>query len=125
MARPKKPTSQLKLVGAFDKNPNRKRESEPVCTEPVEMPDHLSDDAQTAWAFLTACAVPGVLTKMDSSYLALASEALGRVWYGEKSSIAEMHRVGLMLGKMGMTPSDRSQVVVPKDTGGGGQRRTR
>ena len=114
MARPRKPTAHLELVGAFERNPNRTRDEEPQSDEPVKMPHDLSDAGRHAWEFLCECAVPGVLTKMDSSYLALASEALGAVWSNEKATIADMHKVGMMLGKMGMTPSDRSNVVVAK-----------
>ena len=124
MARPKKPTAQLKLVGAFDKNPQRKRDSEPVCTEDAEIPhEGISDKEQAAWDFLIGSAVPGVLTKMDSAYLLLCARCLADVWDGEVN-VTESHKVGMMLGKLGMTPSDRSQVVVPKDPGGG-HRRTR
>ena len=114
MARPRKPTAHLELVGAFEKNPQRSRDAEPQCDEPVKKPPGLSKNAVKAWEFLCECAVPGVLTKMDSSYLALASEALGNVWANKDATIADMHKVGMMLGKMGMTPSDRSNVVVAK-----------
>jgi hypothetical protein len=114
MARPRKPTAHLELVGAFKKNPQRTRDSEPVCEEDVlQPPVGLSDDALEAWHFLVDCAVPGVLTKMDSAYLALTARALAATWKGEVD-VASMHKVGTMLGKMGMTPSERSRVVVPK-----------
>ena len=75
--------------------------------------------------FLIGSAVPGVLTTMDSAYLLLCARCLSEVWAGEVN-ITNSHRVGLMLGKLGMTPSDRSQVVVPKGPDGdGGQRSTR
>ena len=143
MARPRKPTAQLKLVGAFEKDPQRKRDSEPVCTEPVgPAPARLTEYQVEAWNYLVDSAVDGVLTRMDRAYLELVSIALSNVWYwnevmatenkdGETVAarpmvISTLQTVGFMLGKLGMTPSDRSQVVVPKDPGGGGgQRRTR
>lgn len=114
MGRPKKPTSQLEIVGAFKKNPDRRRDSEPVCNDPVIMLPELSDDGQKAWAFLESTAVPGVLTAMDSAYLALVAESLADVWYGDSKTITDRAKVGAMLGKLGMTPSDRSNVIVPK-----------
>ena len=115
MARPKKPTAHLELVGAFKKDPQRKRESEPVCDEPPVIPDDtLTEDGRRAWDFLVETAVPGVLTGMDSAYLALCANALGKVWADKDCTITDMKNAGLMLGKLGMTPSDRSNVVVPK-----------
>lgn len=114
MGRPRKPTAHLELVGAFAKNPQRTRDSEPVCDEDVVMPPaDLSEDALEAWNFLVSCSVPGVLTKMDSSYLALCARALSVTWKGE-IDVAALHKVGTMLGKLGMTPSERSKVVVAR-----------
>lgn len=115
MARPRKPTAHLELVGAFKKDPQRARDSEPVCNEPPLVPDDtLTDDGRRAWDFLVKTAVPGVLTEMDSAYLALTANALGRIWADPASTITDMKTVGIMLGKLGMTPSDRSNVAVPK-----------
>ena len=114
MARPRKPTSHLELVGAFKKNPNRQRNSEPVCEESIMKPPiKLDGDALEAWDFLVECAVPGVLTKMDSTYLVLVAKAVAKAWKGD-SKIDEMYKAGNMLGKLGMTPSDRSKVIVPR-----------
>ena len=114
MARPKKPTAHLELVGAFKKNPNRARDTEPVCNAPVIIPPQLSENGKKAWDFIVGNAVPGVLTAMDSAYLGLCAESLAHCWWGEKVTITDRRTVGAMLGKMGMTPSERSGVVVPK-----------
>lgn len=130
MGRPRKPTAQLELVGAFKKNPQRARESEPVCGEEVgEAPDRLSKTQQEAWDYIVHSCVPGVLTKMDRVYLELCSIALAYVWgwnaarQGRESEFeakdialnsVSLKDVGAMLGKLGMTPSERSKVVVPK-----------
>jgi len=114
MSRPRKPTSHLELVGAFDKNPQRRREGEPVSDESAIAPDVLSDDAKKVWAFLIDTAVPGVLQKQDSAFLALACEAVARVWYGTDVSMTEIKDAGGMLVRLGLTPTERSKVVVPK-----------
>ena len=114
MSRPRKPTANLELVGAFKRNPNRKREGEPVSDESATAPKTLSENGRKAWDFMVETAVPGVLQKMDSAYLALTAEALGECWYGEKPSIPDLQRVGNMLVRLGMTPTERSKVVVAK-----------
>ena len=114
MAQPKKMTAHLELVGAFKKNPNRKRLSEPQCKEPIgKAPDWFSDDEVFAWDFLVDNAVAGVLTAMDRAYFVLVTRALASVWK-DKVCISNMHKVGTMLGKMGMTPTERSGVVMPQ-----------
>ena len=114
MARPRKPTAQLELVGAFKKNPQRSRGNEPVSNEDVLLPPFpLDDDAMEAWEFLVAHSAPGVLTGMDSAFLAITARCLGAVWKGDVN-VTDSAKVGAMLGKLGMTPSERSRVVVPK-----------
>ena len=114
MARPRKPTSQLELVGAFKKNPQRSRNSEPECDEAViQPPFELDADALVAWNFMVDCAVPGILTRIDSAYLALVAKAVAKAWQPD-AKIDEMYKAGNMLGKLGMTPSDRSKVIVPR-----------
>ena len=113
--RPRKPTANLELVGAFKKNPNRKREGEPVSDESAVPHENLSENGRKAFTFLVDTAVPGVLQKMDSAYLALTAEALGAIWYGgDTPSITELQKAGTMLVRLGMTPTERSRVIVSK-----------
>lgn len=115
MSRPRKPTAHLELVGAFKKDPQRRREGEPVSDESAIPHLKLTENGRLAFDFLVETAVPGVLQKMDSAYLALTAEALGRVWYGGESvTMADLQRAGQMLVRLGMTPTERSKVVVAK-----------
>ena len=132
MGKPRKPTEHLKLIGAFDKDPQRERKDEPVCTESIgPVPDRLTGTEIEAWNYLVGSVekVPGVLTRMDRAYLQLCAKGLAAVWdYDDEKPISQhmLKSTGDMLSKLGMTPVDRSRVVVPKDPGGnGGQRRTR
>ena len=114
MARPRKPTAQLELVGAFKHNPDRTRDAEPQCDEDALLPhERITDAEREAWDFLVATAVPGVLTAMDSASLLLCARCLSAVWDGEVN-ITDSLKVNTMLGKLGMTPSERSRVVVPR-----------
>ena len=57
MARPRKPTKYLKLVGAFKKNPKRlkEREGEPEVTAPLgDPPDRLDEAEKARWHELAA-----------------------------------------------------------------------
>jgi hypothetical protein len=115
MARPRKPTAYLRLAGSFDAHPERRRPDEPQCDNPPQPHDTLSENGRRAWDFLCETAVEGVLTRMDSSYLALVAEALSEIWYSdEPPTIETLYKTGNMLGRLGMTPSDRSRIVVPR-----------
>jgi hypothetical protein len=114
MGAPRKPTAQLELVGAFKKNPQRRREYEPQCLEDVMLPPvELGADELVAWDFLVECAVEDVLTKMDSACLALVAKAVAVAWK-PGAKVDEMYKAVNLLGKLGMTPADRSKIVVPK-----------
>ena len=124
MGRQKKPTAHLELVGAFKKDPQRKRDSEPVCNEPIgPAPARLTDIQREAWDYLVDSArdVPGLFTRLDRAFLQMCSMALAAIWEydpearGKKQlSVNALNTVGSMLGKLGMTPSERSNVIVPK-----------
>ena len=115
MARPRKPTAHLKLADSFKVHPERERPDEPQCDEPPQIHATLSENGRKAWDFLVMTAVDGVLTRMDSSYLTLVAEALGEIWYGDgKPTVDMLYKAGNMLGRLGMTPSDRSKIVVPR-----------
>jgi len=73
-------------------------------------PCPLDDDERTCWDFLLETAVPGVLTKMDSAYLALCSKALAQAWYKD----GDPQKAGNMLVRLGMTPTERSRVIVAR-----------
>ena len=121
MGRNRKPTKLLELSGAFEKNPSRRRESEPVCDEPVgPAPARLTENQAKAWNYLvdSAADVPGVLTRLDRAYLELCAIALSDVWGYDASenkkpiSAHALNTVGRMLGKLGMTPADRTRLGV-------------
>lgn len=126
----KKPTKILELNGAFKKNPKRaaERADEPIPTEPIGgCPDHLTDNHKVIWDELVANCVEGVLTIQDRG----AFEQLVCAVYELRHGVTRMHpQTGdivtvpasrlerdsafRMFCKFGMTPSDRSNVQVPK-----------
>jgi phage terminase small subunit len=72
MARPRKPTILLETSGAFDKNPNRKREGEPVPPdgEPIK-PKYLKGKALQVWKlYAPICFGMGTLKRGDEAEFA-------------------------------------------------------
>lgn len=119
MVRPRTPTAIHALKGTEQKHPDRMRErgSEPEPFGGVgPCPERLGPEVGEAWDYLVSCAAAGVLTSMDRVILSQASALLAVFWKSPLEFEAKLHgRLETMLGRMGMTPSDRSKVVVAKD----------
>jgi hypothetical protein len=102
------------MRGAFKANPQRKREreNEPIVTEPIgDPPTTFTGDQLQAWNDIVNRCPKGVLTKADSIAVEGASRLLALERIG-KASDAQGRRLDALLGKFGMTPSDRSKVSV-------------
>jgi phage terminase small subunit len=111
MARPRTPTNVLEIRGAFDKNPNRRREDAKTTGEIGDPPTYLSEMERLAWAEIVQNAPISVLTSADRQIVELASRLMAesRVDFTEFTA-AKLARLEAMLGKLGMTPADRSRV---------------
>jgi hypothetical protein len=116
MARPRKPTAELKLNGAFAKNPNRKR-VDPKTSGPVgDPPPSLSLELHATWHELAGQAPINVLRSADRALLEMAT----RLLFSFRASpiLPEPALIGQFLkclSAMGMTPVDRSKVHAPQD----------
>ncbi|MFJ2989964.1 hypothetical protein ACIPF8_19025 [Collimonas sp. NPDC087041] len=118
MARPRTPSNVLQMRGAFDKNPKRGRErdGEPEPNGEIgDPPDGMSDGAKKCWFEIVGLLAPGVLCRSDRLSLEMAAELLAQMrdmkWM---VPAAVLTRYETLIGKFGMTPSDRSKVSVPK-----------
>ena|SRR5690349_3505407 len=118
MPRPRKPTRVLELTGAFKKDParGRAREGEPHPEGALGNPPNCLDEVQKArWNEL----------KKQAPWLTVSDRILVeqtcRLWALERAGTANATQSRLLstnLGKLGMTPSDRSKVKVPGERPG-------
>jgi len=116
MARPRKPTKVLEMRGAFDKDPQRKRTKEPEPKGDLgQPPKQLSPSAKSAWREFAKQAPDGVFGDSDRVAVEIASVLLAEFREDPAEfSAARMARLDSLLGRFGMTPADRSKVVVDK-----------
>lgn len=118
MARPRKPTAELKLNGAFAKNPNRKR-VDAVTHGPVgDPPPSLNLELHATWFELAGQAPMNVLRSADRALLEMATKLLFTFRKLPADVLPEPALIGQFLkclGAMGMTPVDRSKVHAPQD----------
>ena len=118
--RPRKPSNVLDLKGAFKKDPSRgrARADEPIAMGEIgEAPAHLTEPVAACWREIVGLAHKGVLCEVDRLIVEHAAHLLAQLradsWLVHPSVLI---RFEAALGKLGMTPSDRSKVsVIKKD----------
>jgi phage terminase small subunit len=118
MARPRKPTNVLTLSGSFVAHPERARaradEPEPV-GEVGEPPAHLSPEEKAAWREIVDMCPPGVLALSDRLILEHGSRLLAQLRKDRTYVDSRlMLRLEGTLGRLGLTPADRSRVAPSK-----------
>jgi hypothetical protein len=117
LGRNRKPTQELEQSGAFEKDPQRRRdrENEPVPAGPLgDPPEYLSPAAQSVWHELAGQVPEGVLTIADRFLVEIVCRQMARLRAGEELRAAETNQIISCLSRMGLTPADRSRVSVPK-----------
>jgi hypothetical protein len=114
MARPRKPTAELELRGAFRKDPQRRR-VDPETNPLGEPPPGMSEEIQARWFELAEQAPLGVLRSRDRVILECAAYLLHRRRTVTDWPMAEQAQLTKCLSLMGMTPSDASKVHAPKE----------
>lgn len=122
MARPRTPTVILEKRGAFQHDPQRKdaRSNEPVPAGPLgDPPKRFTDLEKEAWSELQLIAPEGVLMISDrimvEAYCTLVARLRGQKdQFGAPQPLkaAEFTLLMNILGKLGMTPSDRARIKI-------------
>lgn len=118
MARPRKPTNVLELKGAFKKDPQRAatRENEPEPQGEIgDPPNHLSVDERKCWVEIVSMCHAGTLCAADRLVVEHGARILWALRSAEEYVDTKlMARLEAVLGKLGLTPADRSKVQVLK-----------
>lgn len=120
MARNRTPSNILELRGAFDKNPQRRREEPQVESDLGQPPEHFDEARQAAWLEIVDMAPEGVLTKADRIAVEMLADLMVRYRAsmkpgGDKFTSADRRDMLAVLARFGMTAADRSRVAAPKE----------
>lgn len=112
MARPRKPTAIHALTGAIDHNPGRfaDRQNEPHDTRPLgPPPESMRPDQRAAWLEIDRLAP--WLALADRLAVEITATLLARFRLDATTMPPALYtRLETMLGRLGLTPSDRSKV---------------
>jgi hypothetical protein len=110
MPRPRKPTASLELVGAFAKNPKRRRKDAKTKGPIGDPPPSLPLQFHAVWFELIDAAPLDILTHADRPFLASFCRWTHRERTAEKWTAADAAALAWFYVRAGMTPVDRSRV---------------
>ena len=111
MARPRTPTNVIDARGGVRAHPERAREDPP--TEALKPPGaHITGAVLANWHEITRIAPAGVITEADRVGLEMLCSLLAEFRQSPYDFPApKLVRLEVLLGKFGMTPSDRAKVA--------------
>lgn len=113
MSRPRTPSNVLELKGAFDKNPQRRREEPKVEPGLGDAPEYFDDGERAIWDEIAASAPTDVLSRSDRLCVEMLVPLIVRLRNREPMKAAERAFMLSTLTRMGCTPADRSRVAAP------------
>lgn len=123
MPRPRQPTNILALKGTFKHNPDRgrAREAEPVALgELKDPPEGMPEEVVARWQEIVRLCHKGVLCEVDALIVEQTAYLLHQLRAARwEVAPAVMARYEMCLGRLGMTPADRSRVAVSRPTAPG------
>lgn len=112
--RPRKPTELMLLKGAFDHNPDRRREIGPKSEDLGDyVPPTLTREEAKVWRELTRIAPKDVLTQTDRVVLEIVVRLTAKMRAGA-ADVKELSLLSSNLSKLGWTPADRSRISSTK-----------
>ena len=124
MGAPKKPTALRELHGTANRNKHRDNPDQPTPTRGIgKAPDHFNETQVKTWDYLVSIMFRGVLAETDRPSFELLTMLFWRFRYGDYEedsvcpalAVGEMSRMDSLMARYGMTPSDRTKIVVPKE----------
>jgi len=116
----RKPSKVLEITGAYAKNPQRRNDAEPEGNGafPELPPDHLDELEKTYWREIVDMVPAGVLTGSDTLAVEILTKLLTqfRTDYG-RFTTSKLSRMSLEMGRLGLSPSDRTKLEIEKPKG--------
>ena len=123
MPNPKKPTALRELHGTAGRNKQRNSPNPPEITRGIgPAPEHFNELQTKTWDYLVSIMFAGVLAESDRPTFELLTVLFYRFRYGTYDdeavvpalAVGELNRMDSIMSRYGMTPSDRTKIVVPK-----------
>lgn len=120
MPTPTKPQALRELQGTAKDHPGRQNKNQPVPTKgigPANRPgcgSNLNDAEQAIWDEIVSISYSGVLGEADRLALEMMCRLVNEMRTNfEEMTAAKITQLSNLIGRFGMTPSDRAKIVVP------------
>jgi hypothetical protein len=119
----KKPQALRKLQGTANRNKHRDNQNQPEVVRGIgPAPEHFTSEQSKIWDYLVGVMFIGVLSESDRPTFEMMSMLFFRFRHGSFEEGApypalngvELSRLDSLMSRYGMTPSDRTKIVVPK-----------
>lgn len=116
MGAPKKPSALKAIQGTDQKNKDRLNENEPVPVRGIGPAGSvLNEYEQAIWDEVVGISYAGVLGEADRIALEMMCRLIAEMRLNfEEMTAAKITQLSQLLGRFGMTPSDRTKIVIPK-----------
>jgi hypothetical protein len=123
MPNPRKPQALRELQGTAKDHPDRQNQDQPKVTRGIgPAPEHFTELQSDTWDYLVSVMFAGVLSISDRPTMEMMTVLFYRFRYGTYDEDTacpplggvELSRLDSLFSRYGMTPSDRTKIVVPK-----------
>lgn len=116
MGAPKKPSALKAIQGTDQKNKDRLNENEPVPVRGIGPAGSvLNEYERSIWDEVVGISYAGVLGEADRIALEMMCRLIAEMRLDfEEMTAAKITQLSQLLGRFGMTPSDRTKIVIPK-----------
>ena len=117
MGAPRKPAALRELHGTANRNNHRDNLNQPEVKRGIgPATTMLSEYEQAIWDEVVGQMYAGVLGEADRIALEMMCRLIGEMRLNfEEMTAAKITQLSQLLGRFGMTPSDRTKIVVPKE----------
>lgn len=113
----RKPQALRKLQGTINDHPSRQNKDEPTPSRGIgPSHDSLNEYEREIWDEVVGISYRGVLGEADRIALEMMCRLIAemRLDFAEMTA-AKITQLSQLLGRFGMTPSDRTKIVIPKE----------
>jgi len=113
----RKPLALKQIQGTDKDHKSRQNQNEPTPTRGIG-PSHssLNEYEQEIWDEVVGISYRGVLGEADRIALEMMCRLIAEMRLNfEEMTAAKITQLSQLLGRFGMTPSDRTKIVIPKE----------
>ena len=116
MGAPKKPAALRELHGTAHRNKHRDNQDAPQPTRGIGPPNSsLTEYEQAIWDEVVGISYAGVMGEADRIALEMMCRLISEMRLNfQDMTAAKITQLSTLLGRFGMTPSDRTKIVIPK-----------